>query len=113
MIDLIVICIIVWLALWSEHWFPWELALRRKLPRLAAYVVGVLAMIIPLSGLYWHWLTHPCTYPYCYLVALWSVVIVGGLAVISAWGVDWVLMRLARLPEIEEILEINDGRQAE
>lgn len=96
--------LIAWLALWAEHWFPWRLFLRRDLPRIPAYVLGVLALTAPLTALLWSWQS------WAELAAMWVVVIAGGAAVISAYGVDWLGRWVSGLVERVERLEMSHDR---
>lgn len=84
------------------HWFPWQLLLRRELPRQAAYVLGVLAIIIPLSCLLAHWGVIEAFWA---IAALWVVVVAAGGAVMGAYGLDWLFNRLSRGAEAEEMLD--------
>lgn len=96
-----------------EHWFPWRLLLRKDLPRVAAYVLGVLGMAVSLTGLYAYWAVEPPDpfWAHGHLAALWSVIVGSGLAVVGAYGIDRLLTRLARSVELEEILEIHRNAQ--
>jgi hypothetical protein len=49
MLEPIITATIVAFVELTLHWFPWDLMLRRKLPRLAAYVLGVLGMMLPFT----------------------------------------------------------------
>lgn len=104
------------LLLWVEHWFPWRLALKKDLPRLAAYAMGVLALVGPLTWLFVFWARYGFYIEtgFEYVVALWAVVIGGGVAVGGAYLVDWVLARMAEVGELREVLEVlNEGRETE
>jgi len=85
------------------HWFPWQLLMRRKLPRLAAYVLGVLGMMLPFTILLLYWKEIHT------LIALWIILGAGGLAVMGAWAIDEFMRRLAHASELEEL---NETRQA-
>lgn len=82
--DTVIMILFIVLLLAVEHYLPWPRILHmRELPRLAAYVMGVLALILPLS-----WL-HLKNYflnsdPYALEAAsmLWLAVITGGLTMI-------------------------------
>jgi hypothetical protein len=96
-------CLVAALLLFVEHWFPWGLVIGRVLPRPAAYVLGVLAMIVPLSVLlvFWgEWLV---------LGALWAVIVSGGAAVLGAYALDWLLDLRMRVREQEELLEVRSN----
>lgn len=100
------------LVLLVEHWFPWQLLLRRRLPRLAAYTLGVLGLLAPLTCLYGWWLVQgQAPAPWAHLVGLWAVVIGGGLAVQTAHVIDWLFVQLARSRELQELFEARDERK--
>lgn len=86
------------LLLLVEHWFPWGMMMGRELPRLWAYVLGVLAMFLPLTGLLWAWDVRGVVIRgWMVIAAMWLVVISSGLAVALAWGIDdWLDLRLDR-----------------
>jgi len=105
MSDLLIAVLICWLALWVEHWFPWQLLLRRPLPRLAAYILGVLAIAGPLTGLYWRWMVEPAPWPWAHLVGLWAVIVGSGLATMLAWGIDALVIHVVATRERMELLE--------
>jgi len=102
MIETVIAALVTALIICVEHWFPWQMLLRRRLPRLAAYALGVGGLIAPLSGLYGYWLIHPPAQGGAYLAALWAVSGAGGLATLAAYRIDAALRRLAQLRESEE-----------
>jgi len=68
------------------HYFPWRILLRgRKLPRLAAYTLGSLGMMGPLTA--WLWLNGD----FEIIQALWLVVCAAGLMVFALYGLDHYL----------------------
>lgn len=77
--------LVTMLALGCEHYFPWRLAIGRDLPRPAAYVLGLLAIIVPVSGLFVAWAQEPPVWGYGYVAALWAVVASGGMTVLGAY----------------------------
>lgn len=86
-----------------SHWFPWRLVLHRELPRIAAYVLGMLGILLPVSGLYWHWDVNAVGLArHAYLAGLWVCVVASGLAVVIAYGIDWLVDVRARLRESNE-----------
>ena len=105
-IEICIAAVIAGLALLALHWLPWGLWLGRELPRPAAYIVGTLAMVLPLTGLFAGWSEWMA------VLALWSVVVVSGMAVLLAYLFDaWLHNRQAR-EETEEreramVREIN------
>jgi uncharacterized membrane protein len=92
-----------------QHWFPWRMVLRREtLPRIVAYILGVLGIGLPLSVLFCAWQS------WSELLALWIVILVSGLAVILAYAIDWTLDRVRRSYEHEELSRVktpSDGQQ--
>lgn len=82
--DLIFIVVVIELLL---HYLPWRLWIGMDLPRLVAYVLGLLGMMVPLSL----WLMDHGEI--VILETLWCVVFAAGGAVFMAYGADHVLMR--------------------
>ena len=75
--------VIVALAEGFLHYVPWRLFLRgRELPRLAAYLLGVLGMTVPLTAYLWLNAEHEI------IVVLWAVTGTAGLVVIALYGFD-------------------------
>lgn len=93
------------LILLVEHWFPWQLAIRRKLPNLIAYVLGLSGLLAPLTVLFNYWIYDPPEFTYAHIVALWVISSAGGLAVSLAHLIDWMLKQYAALRELKELLE--------
>ena len=81
-----------------EHWFPWRMLIGRDLPRVAAYALGVLGFMAPLSVLFVE------QQAWTELLAVWAVVAASGMAVASAHVVDWALDRIRRSYEHEELI---------
>lgn len=99
--------VLAMLLLWVEHWFPWQLMLGRELPRPAAYILGVLALMLPFSGLLIIWSE------WLILAALWAVILAGGLSVLGAYFVDHVLIIRKRVQEQTELIEVLRETAAE
>lgn len=93
-------CVLAVLMLWVQHWFPWRMVFRCELPRLVAYVLGVLALVAAQSWVFWGDNRVVC--------GLWVVVVSGGAAVVCAYGVDWLLRRVRMSYEQQELAEIHD-----
>lgn len=92
--ELGVTIVVVVLTMQVEHWLPWGKILGHRLPRLAAYALGVAGMCGPLTGLFLA-LGEKLTGMFA-VWALWAVAAAGGLAVALAWGVDaWLDSRAA------------------
>lgn len=79
------------------HWFPWQMVFPNGLPRVLAYAFGMLGILLPFSGLLMLW------QEWTVLVALWAVVVACGLAVVKAYGVDWLLNRIRLWFENKEL----------
>ena len=77
--DLIVIVVALEFGL---HYFPWRLLIRRKLPRLAAYTLGLLGMMGP----YTVWLMDRGEVEM--VQTLWMVIIAAGGTVFALYGLD-------------------------
>lgn len=86
------------LLVWVEHWLPWGRLLGRKLPRLVAYVMGVGAIVLPLTGVMVAWDAMGVVMRgWMVIAALWVIVACTGLAVGLAWGFDnWLDLRSAK-----------------
>jgi hypothetical protein len=68
------------------HYFPWRMLLRgRKLPRLAAYTLGLLGMMGPLTV--WLWQIGE----FEVIKALWMVIVAAGMTVFALYGLDHYL----------------------
>ncbi len=91
--DLVVIVALVELGL---HYFPWRMLIGRELPRLAAYTLGLLGMMVPFSV----WLTdhHEAEIVH----TLWVVIISAGMTVFALYGLDHYLSVWNRAHEAEE-----------
>lgn len=65
------------------HYFPWKKLLKgNELPRVAAYALGVLGLMIPFSA----WLLEQNELEVFKI--LWMVILAGGLSVLSLYGLD-------------------------
>lgn len=91
-----------------SHWFPWRLVLGRNLPRVAAYVVGVLGFLLPVTGLYWYWDAHQVMAAWLHLVALWACVSASGLAVVLGYAIDCIANRVRLAQELQELYEARE-----
>ena len=77
--DLIVIVMAVEFGL---HYAPWRMLIGKELPRLAAYVLGLLGMMVPFSL----WLMDRSELEI--LQVLWIVILAAGLTVFALYGLD-------------------------
>lgn len=68
------------------HYFPWKMLLRGKeLPRVAAYTLGVLGLMVPFTA--WLWERGEMEI----IRMLWMVIVAGGLMVLALYGLDHYL----------------------
>ncbi len=87
-IEIAVTALITVLLLLVEHYWPWRQMLQRELHPTANYVLGILAIHLPLTGLFILWGLWQV------VLATWLVIVCGGLAVIGVYGFDgWIKMR--------------------
>jgi MFS family permease len=108
------------LILLVQHWFPWRKLIRRELPRLAAYSMGVLGLIIPLTGLFlfWQYLAWELSIYWEWgmgimaAIAVWAVVLAGGVAVMLAYWIDHSLEQRERAVLAEREAETLKRRVA-
>ena len=83
--DLIVIVAFVEAFL---HYFRWRMILGgRELPKVMAYALGVLGLMLPYSR--WLWMQGVVQAQEA-IVVLWVVIITGGLSVLVCYGIDTV-----------------------
>lgn len=78
------------LMLWVEHYAPVK---ARHLT--VNYILGVLALMLPFSGLLIAW------QQWLVLSAVWVVVVSGGVAVMAAYGIDQYLALHGRMKAAE------------
>jgi hypothetical protein len=68
------------------HYFPWRKFLKgRDLPRIAAYVLGVLGLMVPFTI----WLLE--LGDYATITTLWLIIVSGGGSVLALYGLDHVI----------------------
>jgi hypothetical protein len=91
------VIVMVMMAEFGLHYFPWKMLLRgRELPRLAAYTLGLLGMMGPLTA----WLMDRNEIEV--VVALWAVIVSAGLMVFALYGFDHYLELIMRDIEAAE-----------
>lgn len=79
------------------HYFPWKKLLKgRELPRLLAYIFGVLGLMVPFTV----WLMdHSTSYV---ALTLWKVIVGGGVMVAALYGLDHYIELIWRDMEATE-----------
>jgi 4-hydroxybenzoate polyprenyltransferase len=77
--------VIVALSELGLHYFPWRMLLGKDLPRLGAYTLGLLGMMVPLSA--WLMVRNEIEI----LQTIWMVVFSAGLMVFALYGFDHYL----------------------
>lgn len=94
-----------------SHWFPWRLVLGYELPKVAAYTIGVLGFLLPVTVLFWRWDVVGLMVAWSHLVALWACVLASGLTVVLAYAIDTVANRVRMSHELEELNEAKTKGQ--
>jgi hypothetical protein len=91
-------CLVSGLAILVEHYLPWVKILGKDLPYLGAYILGMLAIIIPLTTLF----ALTPIIGWMSILALWSVTMIAGLATLGAHALDdWLIKRI----QVRETME--------
>jgi hypothetical protein len=63
----------------AEHYFPWGKVLGHALPRPAAYAMGTLSLVLPVT---FYFLSSPV------IQVLWLTILAGGMATIGCYVLD-------------------------
>lgn len=85
----------------AEHYFPWSVILHgRKLPRLAAYILGMSAILLPFT--YWMMRQPECLPAWIVTAGLWVIVCAAGLADVLCYALDKSLEFRSRALDAEE-----------
>jgi len=74
----------------AEHYAPWLRWLHRPLPRLGAYVMGTLAILVPATI---------AAQPHKHretIAMFWASAVSAGITTLALWGVDELNERVAR-----------------
>lgn len=104
--DLVVIVALVELGL---HYFPWRMLIGKELPRLAAYTLGMLGMMVPFSV----WLMDRNEMEI--VQTLWIMIVAAGLMVFGLYGLDHYLDVSHRAHDAEELESMHreaDGKKS-
>ena len=92
--------LIAMLVVMLEHWLPWNLLLLKMRPgRIASYLMGVLAFLIPMTVLF---LITKMIEGWQVAVGLWIVVISSGFGTVLAYGIDELLVQRQTAKESQE-----------
>ena len=92
-----ILIVMVMMAEAFLHYFPWKMLLRGKeLPRLAAYTLGLLGMMGPLTA--WLWDRNEIEV----IQTLWVVIMSAGIMVFALYGLDHYLDLIMRDIEATE-----------
>lgn len=103
--SLLMLILFVILSELGMHYFPWRILLRgRDLPRLAAYTLGLLGMMVPLTA--WLWQIGE----YEVIKALWAVIMAAGMTVFALYGLDHYLDLIMKDMEASE-REKSDAKE--
>ena len=103
-VGMIVVSIVITvLLLLVGHWFRWDLGLGKDLPRIPAYIYGLLSILCPVSLILIIWQL------WVVLLLLWGSAICGGLAVMVAYFIDdhFILQKGEKVSRVER--RILDG----
>ena len=104
------VIVMVMMAEFGLHYFPWKMALRgRELPRPAAYTLGLLGMMGPLTA--WLWDRGDWEV----IQTLWAVIVSAGLMVFALYGLDHYLkleMRDKEAVERESLQRAKNGQES-
>lgn len=83
----------------AVHYLPWQLILKKPLPRITAFVLGMLAIGVPFSGLF---LTDSTWLNAEILRSFWVLCAVAGVATLSCHGLDAFLRNRLQADETAE-----------
>lgn len=101
--------LVVMLSEFGLHYFPWKKFLMgRELPRVAAYTLGVLGLMLPFTA----WLYERCEVEV--IQTLWIVIFSGGLTVLALYGLDRyceLSIRDVEATERETVLRDRDAKK--
>lgn len=103
----VIAVLITVLLLAVEHYWPWRAILKHNLHQVTAYVLGLLAINLPITVLFLIWQS------WSELIALWAATIFGGAAVMLLYTLDSHIETHARMELSESQVaqlkpEVND-----
>lgn len=74
----------------AEHYAPWMRWLHMPLPRLGAYAMGTLAILVPAT------IAARPRHERATVALFWASAASAGVTTVALWGVDWLNERAAR-----------------
>lgn len=77
----------------AEHYAPWQRWLHGPLPRLAAYTLGTLAILLPATLAAQ---PHKHRQHRQVVMLFWAAALAAGMTTLATWGIDWLNERSAR-----------------
>lgn len=98
-VAMIIAAVVALLSVLTLHYFPWQALMKKELPRIPAYVLGVMAMAFPLTVLFLLFQVWTNTEV---LVSLWLVIGAAGSGTILAHNLDSWIYHKTRADETEE-----------
>jgi hypothetical protein len=89
--DLVKLVVLCGLLTMLEHYLPWKAILGVELPKLIAYVLGILAVFVPLTLLF---VEYPMVTGWRAALALWVAATGAGLGTVLCYVLDdWLVKR--------------------
>lgn len=87
-----------------EHFFPWEKVFgKKRLSPVANYVIGVLAFSVPFTVLLVFWQAgNIAVSPIAAVIALWANIVIAGVSVMWAYGLEEKYETKMRAAEAEQ-----------
>jgi hypothetical protein len=86
----------------AEHYAPWLRWLHRPLPRLAAYAMGTLAILLPATAA-----ANPRRERET-VALFWASAVSAGVTTLALWGIDWLNERSAK--RADEMDRLTHGK---
>lgn len=96
---LVLMTLITFLLVIIEHYLPWQALIRKPLPQLAGYALGVLSIALPFTALIF---LVPEISGSQILVSFWIIVAVAALGTCLTHGLDAYLRARSRADETGE-----------
>lgn len=111
-VSLVGCALISFLIVAIEHYLPWQMILRKELPRLSAYIMGMLAIALPVTV---HWTLFKSWTTSEIIISFWVITCAAGLGTLGCYILDGLIHNRARAEESEEresrLLDANRGQR--